>query len=215
MPRGKETAEWRWTEWTPWTPWTMETSAVGGSGSCSRSRLSTGSTPSRCHWSSPHPLVLCRIGSQLLGMNKSKDRKTKTLTVVYDGNCPYCRGWVARLRRLTGDDVVYESFRQPGFFLRFPQLDPRACDSSVQLVGPDGRVWSGVGVIVRLFGTRWWGFWLWLYYLPLVKQLADAVYRFVANRRYRLTGGPCNDDLCIVPDDENHDRLDGSRRSEK
>ena len=160
------------------------------------------------------PLVLLAFGVQLLGMSKNKDPHAKLSTVVYDGNCPYCRGWVGRLRRLTGGDVVYESFRQGDFFVRFPQLDPEACDSSVQLVESDGRVRSGVAVIVHLLGHRWWGVWLWLYYIPLVKQLADVVYRLVAKRRYRLTGGSCSDDLCDLPTDPNDDRLDSTGRSD-
>jgi predicted DCC family thiol-disulfide oxidoreductase YuxK len=57
------------------------------------------------------------------------------------------------------------------------------------LIMADGRVYGGAAAINRALGYVWWG-WpaLWLYYLPGLRQLQDAAYRWVARNRYRFPG---------------------------
>src|ERR1041385_6060366 len=74
--------------------------------------------------------------------------------VVYDGSCGLCREQVGRLRRLTRDRLSFESFREPGFFERHPELSPEACDAALQLIEPPrkgrpARVSEGADAVVR------------------------------------------------------------------
>ncbi len=120
--------------------------------------------------------------------------------VVFDGACGLCTEQVARLARLTKGRLRFESFREPGFFERHPELKPEACDLALQLVvrKKDGslRVHSGAGAVVRAASRRWWLRLLLLpYWLPPVKMAADAAYRWIARNRFLLSKG-CGKDGC-------------------
>jgi predicted DCC family thiol-disulfide oxidoreductase YuxK len=57
------------------------------------------------------------------------------------------------------------------------------------LIMADGRVYGGAEAINRALWTVWWARpWVWLYYLPGLRQLEDALYRWVARHRGRFPG---------------------------
>ncbi len=126
----------------------------------------------------------------------SEDRRP---VLVYDGRCRFCIRQVRRLERRLGGRVRLESFRDPAVIERHPGLTAAACEQGMQLVLPDGRILSGARAGAELLRLRPLLAPLgWLYYVPGVRQLADALYAVVVRNRFRLGGDVCADDACRV-----------------
>lgn len=92
------------------------------------------------------------------------------------------------------------SFQEEGVLDRFPSLTHAQCMEAMHLVWPDGRVMRGMEAAVRAVATRGWT-WLfvWPYYVPGVRQLLDALYRWIARNRYRFAGkDECTDGTCAA-----------------
>ncbi len=122
--------------------------------------------------------------------------------LVYDGRCRFCVHSTERMRRWVGDRLRYESFRDPGVLARHPQLTAAQCETGAQLVLPDGRVLGGAAAVTRALALRpGLRFVAWLYAVPGLRQLIDAVYGVVVRNRFRLMGEVCADDACRVHPD--------------
>ncbi len=105
--------------------------------------------------------------------------------LVYDGDCAFCRRWIARWRRLTGDRVDYEPYQRAAE--RFPEVPRERFAESVHLRAPDGR-WSrgAAAALGALEGVPVAGLLPWAYRrVPGLAALAEACYRGVARNRGR------------------------------
>jgi len=105
--------------------------------------------------------------------------------MVFDGECQFCRFWIHRWQRLTGNHVEYLPFQDSRIGAQFPELPRSGFEQSVQFIEPDGTVYSGAEAVFRSLAvnprTR---FWLRLYEnVPGFRPLTEAFYRFVANHR--------------------------------
>ena len=94
-------------------------------------------------------------------------------TLIFDGQCGFCRIWIDYWRQLTGDRVQYLASQDIG--IRFPQISQQAYAESVQLVRPDGSVINGARAVFETLGKeklyRW------------VSGPSEFTYRFIARRR--------------------------------
>jgi predicted DCC family thiol-disulfide oxidoreductase YuxK len=103
--------------------------------------------------------------------------------LVYDGDCRFCRRWVARWQARTGARVDYVALQDPGVLarLRIPLASARR---SVQLVMPDGRRYEGAVAVFRLMllapGRHVLAR---IGLLPIVRWIAERFYRLVARHR--------------------------------
>ena len=98
-------------------------------------------------------------------------------TVLYDGNCRIC-GRIAGVLRDWGRDLL----------LVTPSQDPNM--ESLQLIGPEGRVWEGAAATEQLLTILPRGKLIaWIFHVPFVRGIADRVYRWIARNRYRLGCG--------------------------
>ncbi|MCG3150347.1 MAG: hypothetical protein PCFJNLEI_03830 [Verrucomicrobiae bacterium] len=95
--------------------------------------------------------------------------------LIFDGDCTFCRRWIARWQRRTGDRVDYLAAQELGD--RFPEIPRDAFTQSVQLIEPDGTVYSGAAAVFRSLNRQW------LYRLPGVAPVSEWAYRLVANNR--------------------------------
>lgn len=95
--------------------------------------------------------------------------------LIFDGDCNFCRRWIARWQQATGDRVDYLPAQDPQIAQRFPEIPAFAFQDAVQLVEPDGTVTSGAEAVFRALDR------------PRVYRLMPGVfewaYRFVARRR--------------------------------
>lgn len=112
--------------------------------------------------------------------------------VVYDGACRVC-GRLATL--LTDWDreraIEITPWQVPGVRERFPWIPDQAYTQAVQLIrSRDGRTWQGALAIEELLRILPKGWLLgWAFGVPLVRPLADRVYRWFARNRYRMGCG--------------------------
>ncbi len=105
-------------------------------------------------------------------------------TLLYDGDCGFCRWWVARWRHATGDAVEYAASQESGD--RFPQVPPEAFARAVQLVEPDGKAYGGAEAVFRAlaYAGPAGGVGLRLYRgLPGFAAATESGYRLVADHR--------------------------------
>ena len=120
--------------------------------------------------------------------------------LLYDGHCRFCTAQGRNMLRLARPGAIeLVSFQEEGVLARFHGLTHEACMKAMQLVAPDGRVFSGAEAAVRALGTRAIGKLAYIYYVPLIRQLADLIYWIIAKNRYRLGGKvECADDACAL-----------------
>ena len=117
--------------------------------------------------------------------------------LLFDGDCGFCRLWVARWRATMGDQVDFAPAQQEA--ARFPQVTEEAWKHSVRLVTPEGLVYSGAEAVLRTLAYvrqhRWM---LWVYsHLPGARAVSKAAYRLVAGHREffsKLTRPACGRD---------------------
>jgi len=110
--------------------------------------------------------------------------------LVFDGDCPFCRAWVDRWQRITGDRADYVAYQELGD--RFPDIPREAFASAVQLFLPDGSVFSSAHAVFRLLAlVPGESVPLWLHErVPGFRPVAETVYKLVARHRsfaYRFT----------------------------
>jgi len=110
--------------------------------------------------------------------------------LVFDGDCGFCRYWLARWRRVVGDRFDAEPYQQAA--ARFPDLPRDRFRHAVQLVLPDGTVYEGAEAAYRLRALApGRSGWLAAYLsLPGFRPVSDLGYRLIADHRnaaFRLT----------------------------
>ncbi|MGP8199748.1 MAG: lipase maturation factor family protein [Limisphaerales bacterium] len=105
--------------------------------------------------------------------------------LVYDGDCHFCRRWIARWQNATGDAVTYLPYQTESMAGRFPEIPRRDFEQSVHLILPDGSVCSGAEAVFRSLEEA--GKERWLIHLyrdfPGFADLAELLYEEVAAHR--------------------------------
>jgi predicted DCC family thiol-disulfide oxidoreductase YuxK len=102
--------------------------------------------------------------------------------LVYDGDCGFCKLWVARWREETGNAVSYQPLQEAA--ARFPELPREEFERAVKLIEPDGRIWSGAAAVYHSLGAGGRGLNLWSYdHVPGFAAASEFAYRFIAGHR--------------------------------
>jgi len=110
--------------------------------------------------------------------------------LIYDGECPLClraKDWIARNDPHHAIELLpCQSDERP---VKAPQISYDACMESIQLVFPDGRVYSAERAFERLlpFLPRW----AWLGYgfkVPGMRFAAAPIYQWIARHRLQVSG---------------------------
>ena len=95
--------------------------------------------------------------------------------LIWDGDCGFCRLWVERWKRATGERVEYLESQKLGS--RFPELPRERLAESVALVEPH-KVSYGAEAVFRALG------WARAYEsVPGLAAVSELVYAFIARRR--------------------------------
>jgi predicted DCC family thiol-disulfide oxidoreductase YuxK len=69
--------------------------------------------------------------------------------MVFDGDCNFCTLWIRRWQQATGDSVDYLPAQDPRIKAQFPEIPAERFDTAVQLIEPDGAVYSGAEAVFR------------------------------------------------------------------
>jgi len=113
--------------------------------------------------------------------------------MVYDGDCNFCKYWIDRWHKLTGDAIDYMSFQNPEITKRFPEIPREQFETSVQFIETNGEVFQGAhAVFLSLAKNTKRRRWLrWYENSRVFAKLAEVIYRFIARHREffsRLSG---------------------------
>ena len=121
-------------------------------------------------------------------------------TVLYDGQCRFCRGQIAILRRLDLSGCLqFTSLHDPSVAVDFPEVSRADLLEEMFVVDRRGRVWRGAGA-VRYLSRRLVLLWplALLLHVPGSMPLWQWLYRVVARNRYRIAGS-CAEGSCRIP----------------
>jgi predicted DCC family thiol-disulfide oxidoreductase YuxK len=106
-------------------------------------------------------------------------------TLIYDGDCGICRYWVDAWQQETGDRVAYRAYQEAA--ADFPDIPVDVFQHAIQLVEPDGSVFSGAAATFRVLRHAGNGAWWWAYRnLPGWAPVSERGYSFFARRRNLL-----------------------------
>ena len=103
--------------------------------------------------------------------------------LVYDGDCGFCKLWIARWREITAGGIDYASLQEMA--ARFPEVPRAAFEHAVKLIEPDGRVFSSAEAVFRSLGEgRRFAPAEWSYaHVPSFAAITEALYAFIAGHR--------------------------------
>lgn len=107
----------------------------------------------------------------------------KRPTLIFDGDCGFCRRWVDLWRGWTGDKVDYVPSKTRGD--RFPQVSDAMVKDSVVLVDGEGRMFleaEAVFATLAVDPSKAWLSWCFRH-LPGFAAVSNGFYRWVARRR--------------------------------
>ena len=128
--------------------------------------------------------------------------KSQALTLLYDGQCPFCVHEVRLLTRLDRRGRLrFEDIADPTFDPDRHGLDRDEVQRFINGVLPDGTIVRGLEVFRRAYAAVGWGFLLAPTGWPGLRVVADAAYRWFARNRVRLGrlfGRSCDSGSCSV-----------------
>ena len=103
--------------------------------------------------------------------------------VVFDGDCSFCRFWIDRWKRTSGDRLDYAPYQEAA--TRFPEIPVEEFRRAVGLVRPSGQVLFGAAAVVAARAeVPGRGLWSWVYRrVPGARPLMELLYRLIANHR--------------------------------
>jgi predicted DCC family thiol-disulfide oxidoreductase YuxK len=117
--------------------------------------------------------------------------------VVYDGECPFCRKQIARIRcRDTSEQFEYVPRQNPTLIDRFPALGKSDFNTGMRLVLPCGQIHVGADAVYEIARRLpFWRWVAWLYRVPILGTVSRATYGWIAANRQRL-GTSCDEQAC-------------------
>jgi predicted DCC family thiol-disulfide oxidoreductase YuxK len=109
-------------------------------------------------------------------------------TLLFDGDCGFCTTAAGMAARIAPAVTVVPWQRADLVALG---VRAEAAEAALQWVALDGKVYAGAAAAARLLVSagRAWKLLGWLLLLPVVRTIAELVYRLVAANRHRLPGG--------------------------
>ena len=104
--------------------------------------------------------------------------------LLWDGDCGFCQLWAARWSEAYGEQLDLAPAQTQA--VRFPEIPASAYAEGIQLIEPDGRVYSGAAAALRTrqHGRRRGDLLLWAYEnIPGIAPALETGYGLVARHR--------------------------------
>lgn len=110
--------------------------------------------------------------------------------LIWDGNCGFCKYWVTRWERMTGDAVDYAPYQEVEE--RFESLTEEHFKRAAYLIEPGGNVYRGMAAAYRTlaYGGSWGFLIRWYRNSGVFRRISDCLYRWIARNRpamFRIT----------------------------
>ncbi len=104
-------------------------------------------------------------------------------TLIWDGDCHFCRRWIERWRTVTGDKVDYVASQEVGE--RFPEISRDEFQRSIVYIDANGDASFAAEAACRSLGCGPSRKWLaWSYdHVPGFAAIAEAGYKIIARNR--------------------------------
>lgn len=127
----------------------------------------------------------------------SPDQRPEADVVIYDGRCRICTSQVRRLAKFDrGGRLAYLSLHDPLVAARYPDLNYEQLMEQMYVVDGQGRRHGGAAAVrylTRRLPRLWWA--APVLNFPGTMPLWSFLYRQIAKRRYKLSGGEaCDED---------------------
>ena len=123
-------------------------------------------------------------------------------TIIFDGECRFCRKQVDRIRLYDRHNLFdYVPRQTEGLDDRFPQLREGDFNTGLRLIEPDGAVSIGADGIYQI-ARRLPRLWMvaWLYRVPGLTGVFRRMYGWIARNRFKLAGKCApGDAACRLP----------------
>jgi predicted DCC family thiol-disulfide oxidoreductase YuxK len=104
-------------------------------------------------------------------------------TMLFDGDCGFCRKWIRRWAGATGERIRYEPYQK--VLQQFPEVTEAQCREAVQLILNDRSVYTGAHAVFKALSLAGRSVWLLRLYegRSFFHCLAEWLYRLVARHR--------------------------------
>jgi lipase maturation factor 1 len=134
-----------------------------------------------------------------------EDRKPSRGWVLFDGDCQFCRRWVARIEPvLAPRGFVFLSLQTP-WVRNFFHLPEDQLLGEMRVLLRNGQTYGGADAIIALAKYVWWSWPLVaLVHIPGVRRALRAAYRRVAARRHCINGA-CSASIQVQPSQQNRE----------
>lgn len=103
--------------------------------------------------------------------------------MVYDGSCGFCKYWIIKWKKISGDQVDYVSYQRVHH--RFKDIAVNHFKEAVRLIDTDGTVYNGPDAAFMTFKFKgrfsylhpWYTKYNWF------KKLTNFLYQWIADNR--------------------------------
>jgi len=125
------------------------------------------------------------------------DIKLEKIAIVFDDSCQFCQNQIKKIKSMDPlNQFEYVPRSSTDLTDRFPMLKEMNFDSGMRLITTEGRVFVGADAIYQIArclpSTKAIA---WLYQVPLIKQVCQLVYKWIAANRQKLAAS-CESGTC-------------------
>ncbi len=108
-------------------------------------------------------------------------------TMLYDGDCGFCTQYIKKWQAVTRGSISYEPYQKA--LAGFPKLSETACKEAVQLILPDGTVFSGAHAVFKALDLsgRFRIFHFLYDRLPFFGRASELMYQLIAHHRVLIS----------------------------
>jgi len=111
-----------------------------------------------------------------------------TLTIFYDGQCPLCMTEINQLQKLNHkNNLNFVNLHDENFTDRYPHIDPAKAERIIHGETENGTLLLGLDVTCTAWILVEKHRWLKILRWPLIRNIADLIYRLFARYRHRIS----------------------------
>lgn len=115
--------------------------------------------------------------------------------VLYDGQCGFCTGGIAKFRPLLAHYGFICEPMQSDWAVQILEASPIGQQQGIKLYTDKRQLFNGVDTFLQIARRIWWAMPVYyIAFIPPIKPIAKVIYAQIAKNRYKLAG------QCKLPD---------------